>query len=47
MNNTTSNDNLLEVWATDADVNAARVAVDAEISSVELADRLSKMIKPY
>ena len=44
MDITTSNDTLLEVWANDADVNAARFAVDAEISAVELAERISKMI---
>jgi hypothetical protein len=43
MNDTTANDVLLEAWSNDIDVNAARVAVDAEISAVELADRISKL----
>jgi hypothetical protein len=43
MDTTTSTDVLLEAWSLDADVNAARAAVDAEISSVELADRISKL----
>jgi hypothetical protein len=42
-----SNDNLLEAWNDDADVTAARFAVDADISAVELADRVSKMFRPY
>ena len=41
-----SNDNLLEVWNDDADVTAARFAVDAEISAVELAQRVSHMTIP-
>jgi hypothetical protein len=47
MNDITTNDVLLEVWSNDSDVDAARVAVDAEISAVELADRISKMFYPY
>jgi hypothetical protein len=43
MNNATSNDALLEVWSNDTDVDAARLAVDAEISAVELAERISKL----
>ena len=42
-----SNVNLLEAWNDDADVTAAQFAVDAEISAVELADRVSKMFVPY
>jgi hypothetical protein len=47
MNDTTATDALLEAWTNDVDVDAARAAVDAHISAVELADRISKMFYPY
>ena len=47
MSNTTANDVLLEAWSNDTDVDAARVAVDAEISAIALADRISKLFRPY
>ncbi len=47
MNDTSASDMLLEAWTNDSDVDAARAAVDAEISAVELADRISKLFRPY
>jgi hypothetical protein len=42
-----ANVNLLAAWNDDADVAAAQFAVDPEVSAVVLADRVSKLFRPY
>jgi hypothetical protein len=44
--NDNANVNLLAAWNDDVDVTAAQLAIDAEISAVELARRVSNMIIP-
>ncbi len=47
MNTTVSNEDLLEAWTTDADVTAARAAVDSELTATDLVARITKMSIAY